>query len=174
MDDLDFVNDRATAYLTDGERRRRRRRSVGGWKIADCETVAGRGVLATRDYEPGDVIFVDVPLIVSPRATAAADGPVCPVCYSAVSAAAAAACPGGCRMPLCGQSCSGRPEHADSECGYVRRLRPKPGDGATAWSASVYDAIAAVRGVVAFKHGRYRCFLHVLQQRSSDKPVFEV
>ncbi|CAI6359665.1 unnamed protein product [Macrosiphum euphorbiae] len=149
-------------------------KGYGGWTISTgSETVAGRGVVATRDYSVGDVIFVDVPLIVSPRALGT-DGtgswPVCAVCYSEMTTPTG--CPGGCRLPVCGRQCADRPEHRD-ECRYVRQLRPKTKSDGQTWSVGIYNAITAVRGL-SIKDGKYRFFLDVLQKKSTDKLTFEV
>lgn len=103
---MDHVNDCVRKYLTDGGVAGT---TAGDWTIVDGAestaartVVAGRGVVATKDYGEGDVIFVDVPLIVSPRAVVRVDRerPVCPVCYATVTAAVTE-CPGGCRLPVC-------------------------------------------------------------------------
>lgn len=160
----------AKGYLSD-ERRRSGRTEVdgsGGWTIAEAGlTVAGRGVVATRDYGVGDVIFVDTALVVAPRVEARGRRPLCAACYAAV--AVAVACPRGCRLPVCDARCADRPEHS-RDCLYVRGLRPKPGD---AWSVGLYNALAAIRSV-SLKDGRYARFLDVLQKRSTNRPVFEV
>ncbi|XP_027843219.2 SET domain-containing protein SmydA-8-like [Aphis gossypii] len=167
---MDDINDCVKKYLSQSGVK-----DYGGWTIcAGSATVAGRGVVATRDYNAGDVIFVDVPLIVSPRAIGP-DGtgsPVCPVCYAAVTTPIG--CPGGCRWPVCGRQCADRPEHRD-ECRYVRQLRPKvtnKSDGQT-WSVGIYNAITAVRGL-SIRRGEYKYFLDVLQKKLTERPTFEV
>lgn len=198
---MDLIDGFAKKYLRENARRFRRgdydaddcTTSAGdsqysGWTIAAAggasAVVAGRGMVATRDYGEGDVIFVDTPLIVSPRVIVRDrdDGnhpaAVCPVCYAVVASvdpagpSSARCCPGGCRLPVCGQTCADRPEHSD-ECLYVRRLCPTARAGRT-WSAGVYNAIAPVRGLVSANNGPYKRFLDVLQKKSTTKPVFEV
>jgi len=167
---MDDINDCVKKYLSQSGVK-----DYGGWTICTgSATVAGRGVVATRNYNAGDVIFVDVPLIVSPR-TISPDGtgsPVCPVCYAAVTTPIG--CPGGCRWPVCGRQCANRPEHRD-ECRYVRQLRPKvtnKGDGQT-WSVGIYNAITAVRGL-SIRRGEFKYFLDVLQKKLTERPTFEV
>lgn len=157
-----------------------------GWTIAAARddgtsaVVAGRGMVATRDYGEGDVIFVDTPLIVSPKVIVGADdSPVCSVCYTVITSSSAAdqstlvtpCCPGGCRSPVCGRTCADRPEHFD-ECRYVRQLCPISPN--RTWSVGVYNAIAPVRGLISTSNGPYKCFLDMLQKKSTTKPVFEV
>lgn len=167
---MDFVNGCVRKYLSD-------ECGLGtdadpGWTIATTAVVAGRGVVATKDYCPGDVIFVDAPLIVSPRVVVGGSPVVvCPVCYAA-AAAAATGCPAGCGWPVCGKLCASRPEHS-AECRYVRLLRPGTADDKS-WSVGVYNAVAPVRGLLTFRDGPHGCFLDVLQQKSTLRPVFEV
>lgn len=171
---MDFVNDCVRTYVSAVEHDERRGATAEdcGWTIVTGPaTVAGRGVVATKDYGVGDVIFTDAPLIVSPRVAVPAvtvATVVCSVCYAA--AAAAMGCPAGCGMPVCGPQCAGQAVHS-TECRYVRRLRPK---GERPWSVAVYNAIAPIRGLRAFRDGPYAFFLDVLQKKSSDKPAFEV
>lgn len=164
---MDFVNCSVDGYLADNGASR------DGWTVVaaddDGTVAAGRGLVATKDYGPGDVIFVDTPLIVSPRVTGpASPPPVCPVCYE--TATASAGCPGGCGWPVCGRHCAQRPGHAD-ECRYVRSLGPKTGGG---WSVGLYNGIVAVRALTVLKAGPYERFLDILQKKSTDRPVFEV
>lgn len=175
---MDSINDCVKKYLSDlggGD--------VGdlGWTIMGAgdsavTVVAGRGIVATRDYSVGEVIFVDGPLIVSPRViapgrTTAVPGPICPVCYaSAVVAQSIRVCPGGCGLPVCGPRCADSSEH-EAECRYVRQLRP--GTAGT-WSVGVYNAVAPIRGRLVLKNGPYQRFRDVLQKKSGNEPVFEV
>ncbi|XP_025409143.1 SET domain-containing protein SmydA-8-like [Sipha flava] len=165
----DRVNRCATAYLRDAVEPSV---SAVGWTIGSGPAVsAGRGVVATKDYAEGDVILVDAPLIVSPRTlTGVAESPVCPVCYVAPGLAATGSCAGGCGLPVCSDRCSNDPAHAD-ECRYVRRLRPKT-DGSR-WSAAVYNAVTAIRGL-AVNGGAHKSFLDLLQKKFTDKPTVEV
>lgn len=172
---MDFVNDCVRTYASavdagDGGHGSAATAENRGWTIGTgSAAVAGRGVVATKDYGVGDVIFTDVPLIVSPRvAVPATAAVICSVCYAA--AAAVVGCPAGCGMPVCGPRCAGLPVHS-AECRYVRRLRPK---GERPWSVAVYNAIAPIRGLRAFRDGPYGFFLDVLQKKSSDTLAFEV
>lgn len=145
-----------------------------GWTIVEGAsglTVAGRGVVAAKEYETGDVIFVDTALMFAPRVAVRGNSPLCSVCYAAAAAAALVPCPRGCGLPVCRERCADRPEHRE-DCDYVRRLGPKIDDG-RGWSLGVYNALAAVRSV-SLKKSRYRHFLDVLQKKSANKPVFEV
>lgn len=167
---MDAINDRVKNYLSHvGDELK----YYDGWTISTgSATVAGRGVVATRDYNVGDVIFVDVPLIVSPRAlgTDGTGSPVCPVCYSVVTMQIG--CPGGCQWPVCGRQCADHPEHRD-ECRYVRQLCPKTKSDGHVWSVGMYNAITAVRGL-SIRDGNYKYFLDVLQKKLTDKLTFEV
>ncbi|XP_026818652.1 SET domain-containing protein SmydA-8-like [Rhopalosiphum maidis] len=165
---MDAINDCVKNYLS-----QRGVKSYSGWTIcAGSATVAGRGVVATRDYNAGDVIFVDVPLIVSPRTISpdCTGSPVCPVCYAVVTKPTG--CPGGCQWPVCGSKCANRPEHRD-ECRYIRQLHPKTKSDGQTWSVGIYNAITAVRGL-SIKHGEYEYFLDVLQKKLTEKFTFEV
>ncbi|XP_025196722.1 SET domain-containing protein SmydA-8-like [Melanaphis sacchari] len=167
--DMDAINDCVKKYLSQSGVK-----NYGGWTICGgSATVAGRGVVATQDYNTGDVIFVDVPLIITPRVISPDDNtrsPVCPVCYTEVTTPTG--CPGGCRWPVCGRQCADRPEHRE-ECRYVRKLRPKIKNDGQTWSIGIYNAITAVRGL-SIRNSEYKYFLDVLQKKLSEKLTFEV
>ncbi|XP_050438307.1 SET domain-containing protein SmydA-8-like [Adelges cooleyi] len=151
-------------------------RDNAGWTIsaANGTTVAGRGLVAVRDYAPGDVIFADAPLLTSPRVLLADEDkrPMCAVCYR--DDEPLRGCPGGCGWPVCDVVCARSATHT-RECEYMRRLRPKVVHRDDAgWTVGLYNAIAAVRGLVALKKGPFGFFLNVLQKKSTDKPVLEV
>lgn len=150
------------------------------WMIAnsgnDSAVIAGRGVIATRNYDIGDVIFVDKPLFVSPRVItpSTAGHPICPVCYAAT---ASSTCLGGCQWPVCSVKCSDHPDHVD-ECRYVQKLLPKSSTVDSKYnfndSISVYNGITPVKSVRLYKNNEYKFFIDVLQKKSTNKPAFEV
>lgn len=171
--EIDAVNDCVKSYLSCVDGGGGIEACNGGWTISTGSgTVAGRGVVATRDYSVGEVIFVDVPLIVSPRAMVAncTGSPVCTICYAVLMKPTG--CPGGCLLPVCGHQCADRPEHQD-ECRYIRKLRPKTMSDGQTWSMGIYNALTAVRGL-SIRDGGYKYFLDVLQKKVTDKPMFEV
>lgn len=181
---LDLINDCVREYLC----AQRSDCAGDGWTIGcsggdsdngdegSSSVVAGRGIVATRNHSVGEVIFVDTPLIVSPRAVQRRHPQlgltaVCPVCYGPPAAATANGCPAGCQLPVCGQRCADQPDHS-GECRYLQRLGPVT-DNDGRWLTGVYNAIAPVRGLLALKDGPYRCFLDILQKKYTEKPVFE-
>lgn len=176
-DDIDLINGYAKKYLSE-------RCGVNvcdnGWTIAnggkDSAVIAGRGLIATRNYSAGDMIFVDKPLFVSPRVItpSTAGRRVCPVCYAATTSST---CLGGCRWPVCSVKCAGHPDHVD-ECRYVRTLLPKSStvDGKDHFNESVsaYNGITPVKSVISLRKSEYKLFIDILQKKSTKNPVFEV
>ncbi|XP_050530308.1 SET domain-containing protein SmydA-8-like isoform X2 [Daktulosphaira vitifoliae] len=143
---------------------------MDGWTVSE-NTVAGRGLIATKNYNPGEVIFMDVPLIKSPRVllnNEANKNLICAVCFQN---GPLQACSGGCRWPVCNTKCAKSKLHT-VECAYIRCLRPN--SSSSEWSIGLYNAVAAVRGLTMFKEGSYNYFYNTLQKNTTVKPVFEV
>lgn len=87
-----------------------------GWKVSKSE-IAGKGILATRNFNPGDIIFVDHPLIVGPRSVPDQQ-PICVGCYTRENLKL---CSKGCFLYVCNQ-CVNNDVHA-FECEYLKNLR---------------------------------------------------
>lgn len=117
------------------------------WEIIRSP-LGGRGVIATRDLRPGDLVLVDAPLMLGPRAGSDPSTPaVCVGCLQGRRAEALRACSRGCRLPVCARdaalpACEDAACHA-AECALLRRWGVK-GD-AGRWSEALLRAASAVR-----------------------------
>lgn len=74
--------------------------STPPWEIIKSP-LGGRGVVATRDLLPGDLVLVDAPLVLGPRAGCDGAPPVCVGCHRPRPTSELRACPRGCRLPVC-------------------------------------------------------------------------
>ncbi|XP_054284828.1 SET domain-containing protein SmydA-8-like [Macrosteles quadrilineatus] len=79
------------------------------WTIQPSN-IGGRGVFATRDLKPGNLVFHDRPVVWGPRAK-----PDEPMCSSCGRRGRVAACPAGCPLPVCSPICAASPLHIE-EC----------------------------------------------------------
>ncbi|XP_034237578.1 SET domain-containing protein SmydA-8-like, partial [Thrips palmi] len=118
------------------------------WEIVQSP-LGGRGVIATRDLHPGDLVLVDAPLVLGPRAGSDPSIPaVCVGCLQPRASEALRACSRGCRLPVCassalqGTACEDDPRHV-AECALLRRWGVK-GD-AGRWSDVLLRVASAVR-----------------------------
>ncbi|XP_065203378.1 SET domain-containing protein SmydA-8-like [Planococcus citri] len=89
-----------------------------GWKVSKSQ-IGGKGILATRNFNPGDIIFKDHPLIVGPRSIPD-QKPICVGCYKNENLKL---CSKGCRLNVCNQ-CANNDVHF-FECDYLKKLRYK-------------------------------------------------
>ncbi|XP_039281225.1 SET domain-containing protein SmydA-8 [Nilaparvata lugens] len=101
------------------------------WQVGRSK-FGGRGLFATRDIQPNEVIFVDVPIILGPRRSG---GPLCGL-------------PGGCRLPVCSDQCAKSPRHLP-ECRLLasadNNQAQVSADGG--WSMQLFHALAALRSL---------------------------
>ncbi|XP_066992013.2 SET domain-containing protein SmydA-8 [Anabrus simplex] len=115
-------------YLGDNDRN-------SPWTIKKSP-ISGRGVFATRDLNPGDLVFCDVPLALGPRA-----GSSCPLicvgCHKTDSFTFTG-CTRGCGLPVCSAACETAPRHR-AEC----QLLHQP--GRTQWSARLLRGLTPLR-----------------------------
>ncbi|KAE8736602.1 hypothetical protein FOCC_FOCC017943, partial [Frankliniella occidentalis] len=113
------------------------------WEIIQSP-LGGRGVVATRDLQPGDLVLVDPPLTLGPRASSDLNTPaVCVGCLQSRAPAQLRACPRGCRLPVCvRRGCEDADGH-QGECALLRHWGVK-GD-AGQWSETLLRGSAAVR-----------------------------
>ncbi|XP_030755203.1 SET domain-containing protein SmydA-8 [Sitophilus oryzae] len=88
------------------------------WEIRESN-VGGFGVFTTRDVAIGEVIFIDVPVILGPRCI-----PNCPIlCVSCFRKTdLLKPCISGCGLPVCSNECQNSSFH-QQECRLVRQLR---------------------------------------------------
>ncbi|KAJ1523980.1 hypothetical protein ONE63_010526 [Megalurothrips usitatus] len=145
------------------------------WEIVRSP-LGGRGVVATRDLQPDDLVLVDPPLMLGPRAgTDPATPVVCVGCLRPCAPAELRACPRGCRLPVCASSRPRSPPCEDGachagECGLLRRWGVR-GD-AGQWSDALLRAAAAVRCLALPPEQRQ--ILASMQSHHGRQHAFEV
>ncbi|GBP55648.1 SET domain-containing protein SmydA-8, isoform A [Eumeta japonica] len=86
----------------------------------------GRHLVATRDFQPGDAILTEEPLVFAPKATADPEAFMpCVGCYKKVFTDMEERCP-DCGWPVCSGNCPGLkdPQHHGAEC-QILSLRPE-------------------------------------------------
>ncbi|XP_033325104.2 uncharacterized protein LOC117219781 isoform X2 [Megalopta genalis] len=127
--------------------------------------LGGRGLFATRNIEPNELIFVDAPLIVGPRC-AASRLPMCVCCYK--NECPLFPCDRGCGLPVCSVQCENSPNHVDYECKYLRSLVPTSG---TDWSFDLLLTVIPIRGL--FMTEQQRKCLAGFQWDESQLAAFE-
>lgn len=86
-----------------------------GWKVSRSQ-ISGKGIISTKVYQPGDVIFIDHPLVVGPRCSTQIK-PVCVICY-VTDGTLLKPCPNGCSLPICA-NCENNIAHK-FECEFIR------------------------------------------------------
>lgn len=87
-----------------------------GWKISKSR-IAGRGIIATRNFNPGDIVFIDHPMIIGPRSVPDQE-PICVGCYESKNLNL---CSKGCFLNVCSVQCENSQIHS-FECDYLRKL----------------------------------------------------
>lgn len=116
------------------------------WEIRYCDELYERGVFATRDIKPGEVIFRDAPLILGPRTSASKF--VCVNCYRVEGVLA---CSKGCGLPVCSQACESSEQHR-RECRLIVVWRGGVAEGEV--DRCVFRCLAAIRGLFVDEGGK--------------------
>lgn len=93
------------------------------WKITKSQ-IAGKGIIATKHLNAGDVIFIDHPLVIGPRSVTDQQ-PICVGCYKSENLKP---CSKGCFLSICSTPCENSDFHS-FECDYLRGLRIKSENG---------------------------------------------
>lgn len=137
--------------------------SILGWKVSKSQ-IAGKGLLATKKYKPGDTIFVDHPLVVGPRYIPDLK-PFCVTCYSGENLRS---CSRECRLPVCSTECECSERHA-AECAYLRKLNGDEG-AETDWDLNRFKALTVVRCLAFDKLARKIVYnLHKIRGRARNE-----
>ena len=121
------------------------------WELSNA-VLSGRGVIATRDIEPNELIFKDRPLILGPRANKI-QLILCVVCHQKVTIKDI--CPRGCGLPICQikktindiintKYCYDTDEHI-FECELLQKWCPK---NKNIVSLNTLRALPIIRGVL--------------------------
>lgn len=100
----------------------------------------GRGLIATKDIEAGELIFADVPLVVGPRGR---DKylPLCTACYK--TGCPLFSCDRGCGLPICSTQCETSPQH-ENDCSRISAWKPTCG---SSWSVDILRALVPIRAL---------------------------
>ncbi|XP_017886701.1 SET domain-containing protein SmydA-8-like isoform X2 [Ceratina calcarata] len=129
------------------------------WTIRDSP-LSGYGVYANRDIRQNELIIVDAPLIIGPRAIGK-HLQMCVCCYK--KECALFPCDRGCGLPVCSVECKNSSQHANYECEYLRSLVPNCG---TDWSSDLMLAVVPIRAL--FLTGQQRECLATFQSYQAD------
>lgn len=109
------------------------------------DPVVGRYMVASRDIQPGEVIFTDSPVAIGPDNSSK---PLCLGCFGKVNGSFV--CP-GCKWPMCSPKCCKAPSHL-SEC---RLLTSRGAKIKIPWfdkPCSYYDAVLPLRVLLLKKY----------------------
>ncbi|GJQ67258.1 hypothetical protein Trydic_g8163 [Trypoxylus dichotomus] len=88
-------------------------RDKKSWDIRTSK-LGGRGIFATRDIYPGEIIFVDCPVVLGPRARSDSTE-ICVNCYKNYDLVK---CSRKCGLPICSQECENSDVHK-KECSLI-------------------------------------------------------
>lgn len=86
-----------------------------GWIVSNSQ-ISGKGIIARKQYNPGDIIFIDYPMVVGPRENINVQ-PSCVQCYTTKNLRP---CSKGCLLPVCSLACENEEMHL-FECIYLRK-----------------------------------------------------
>ncbi|KAL6429681.1 hypothetical protein ACFW04_007537 [Cataglyphis niger] len=117
------------------------------WTIK-CSPLGGRGMFATRDIRAGELIFIDVPLLIGPRCYSKYRA-MCVVCYK--NNCPLFPCDHGCGLPICSTECENSMTHCQAECRLLREWMPLCG---SSWSKDLLLAVLPIRGLTLSKEQR--------------------
>ena len=134
------------------------------WSLASSP-LGGRGVVAKKDIQPGELVFYDPPLVVGPRAGANCP-PVCAGCHEGLKDLVS--CTRGCGLPVCSVQCETSVRHR-YECEKLRSWGVK-NEGK--WSAELLRATMPIRCLALSP--LQRRVLECLQAHVGSQHAFEV
>ncbi|KDR10160.1 Protein msta, isoform B [Zootermopsis nevadensis] len=134
------------------------------WAVAQSP-LGGRGLVASRDIAPGELVFYDVPLVLGPRAGAHCP-PVCAGCLQGFEALLP--CSRGCGLPVCSSQCESVPLHR-FECQKLSSWGVRTNGS---WSRELLRASTPVRCLALSPTKRQ--VLQCLQRHGGSQHAFEV
>lgn len=117
------------------------------WTI-DYSPLGGRGMFATRDIQPGELIFIDSPLLIGPRCHRKYS-PMCVSCYK--NNCPLFPCDHGCGLPICSQECEDSVTHRQAECRFLKEWTPTCG---SMWSKDLILTVVPIRALALSKEQR--------------------
>ncbi|XP_029056159.2 SET domain-containing protein SmydA-8-like isoform X1 [Osmia bicornis bicornis] len=128
--------------------------------------LGGRGMFATRDIAPNELIFIDAPMVIGPRCVGK-HLQMCACCYK--NECPLFPCDRGCGLPVCSSQCENSPKHVNYECEYLRSLVPTCG---TDWSLNLLLALIPIRAL--FMTEQQRECLRALQCDQTITSNYEI
>ncbi|EFN87850.1 Protein msta, isoform B [Harpegnathos saltator] len=136
------------------------------WRI-ERSPLGGRGMFAMRDIQPGELIFMDVPLLLGPRCHSKYL-PMCVVCYK--NDCPLFPCDHGCGLPICSTKCENSLMHARAECRILRELEPTCG---STWSKDLLLTVVLIRALALSSEQRrllfaFECHLNLAPNYEID------
>ena len=134
------------------------------WTLAPS-SLGGRGIVANRDIEEGEVVFYDVPLVLGPRAGIHCP-PVCAGCHEGPKDLAP--CSRRCGLPVCSVQCESAKRHR-YEC---EKLRSWGVHKSETWFSEILRALTPIRCLALSPFQRR--LLECLQSHVGSQHAFEV
>lgn len=132
------------------------------WKI-EKSILEGRGIFTTRDIKPGEVVFIDSPIISGPRAGIATK-PHCVICMELSDLKP---CSKGCGLPVCSEECEDNLNHL-KECDFIQ----KHGGNFKEISLELFRSLSPMRAL--FLDEKQQKLLLCLANHVHEKHGFEI
>ncbi|KAK9709468.1 SET domain [Popillia japonica] len=140
-------------------------RNEKSWDIR-MSKLGGRGIFATRDINPGEVIFVDSPIIIGPRARSDSSE-ICVNCYRRDDLVK---CSKKCGLPVCSVECENSETHK-KECCLLNSWKKEDSDYSDL-TGELLRCLTPVRSL--FLNENDRNLVKLLKSHSDPKHGFEV
>lgn len=137
-----------------------------GWIISKSK-ISGKGIIATKNFFSGDVIFKDCPMVVGPRSSANME-PICIACYKSRTLRP---CSRGCFLPVCSTCCENSEVHK-FECLYFSTINRSKNNNCAGWSSELIRTVTPVR-CLQFD-ALLKEIVHYLHKISGPNQGFEV
>lgn len=136
---------------------------TASWSLKHS-ALGGRGIFATRDISPGEIIFVDAPLLLGPRAGKQIKE-ICVNCFTNVDLKS---CSNGCGLPVCCRSCENSPKH-QNECRMILNWRKS---STSEIDSTLYKVLSPIRSLLL--EGASKELAECLLAHSDSRHGFEV
>ncbi|KAI4466212.1 set and mynd domain containing arthropod-specific member 4 isoform a [Holotrichia oblita] len=135
------------------------------WDIR-LSKLSGRGIFATRDIYPGEVILVDSPIIIGPRARSDSSE-ICVNCYKRDDLVK---CSKKCGLPVCSVKCENSDTHK-KECRLINTWKKEDSDYSNVTS-ELLRCLTPIRSL--FLNENDKNLVKLLKSHSDPKHGFEV
>lgn len=134
------------------------------WDLGDSP-LGGVGVFATKDIKAGELIFIDFPVVLGPRAVVTTSV-TCVVCYGGGDLQA---CSRGCGLPVCGSNCENSIKHL-KECSIIVCWRGNR--HLEEWDGKLLECLTPIRSLLL--NDFQKDLVRSLQAHKSKQHGFEV